>query len=64
MNPQDRRQNDNEASEVGEAFSLSPRERAGVGNSSPLKINPALASLALPRASAIDRLCARCDSQL
>ena len=32
MNPQDRRQNDNEASEVGEAFSLSPAEgeRAGV----------------------------------
>ncbi len=32
MNPQDRRQNDNEAAEVGEAFSLSPAEgeRAGV----------------------------------
>src|SRR5947209_6376056 len=32
MSPQDRRQNDNELSEVGEAFSLSPAEgeRAGV----------------------------------
>ncbi len=30
MNPRDGRQNDNKASDVGEAFSLSPRERTGV----------------------------------
>ncbi len=36
MNPQDRRQNDDEASEVGEAFSLSLRERGRVrGNETP-----------------------------
>src|SRR5229473_5738333 len=37
MNPQDRRQNDNQASKVGEAFSLSPAEgeRAGVRGKQP-----------------------------
>jgi len=61
MNPQDRRQNRKQAFEASEPFSLSPAEGEGAGmeNSSPLKSQLHLATLASARASTFDRLCAR-----